>query len=286
MIRKILVPVRGDGKGDNVIAHAAALAHRNKSHLEIAHCRARPEDMLPFGVPIPAMFRKQMIRQAEELANVEEESLREELKALAVRFGLTLTDGPNGGDTATASWVEEAGKMVDVIRRHGRLADLIAVPQPDVDRNLGANSLKAALFRTGRPVLMVPNDVDPPANIGRHVTLAWNGSLESSKAVTMTLPILRTADSVTILSSGGEPVSATAEDLRAYLHAHDIASAIHRFDAAGKNVGKILLDASREVGADMLIMGAYGDSHEKETIFGGNTQHIVDRAKMPVILVH
>jgi nucleotide-binding universal stress UspA family protein len=286
MIRKILVPVRGDGKGDNVIAHAAALAHRNKSHLEIAHCRARPEDMLPFGVPLPAMFRKQMIQHAEELANVEEESLKEELKALAVKFGLTLTDGPNGGDGATASWVEEAGKMVDVIRRHGRLADLIAVPQPDVDRNLGANSLKAALFRTGRPVLMVPNDVEPPENIGRHVTLAWNGSLESSKAVTMTLPILRTADSVTILSSGGEPVSATAEDLQAYLQAHNIASAIHRFDASGKNVGKILLAASREVGADTLIMGAYGDSHEKETIFGGNTQHIVDRAKMPVILVH
>jgi nucleotide-binding universal stress UspA family protein len=133
---------------------------------------------------------------------------------------------------------------------------------------------------------MVPNDVAPPDNIGRHVTLAWNGSLESSKAVTMTLPILRTADSVTILSSGGEPVSATAEDLQAYLQAHNIASVIHRFDASGKNVGKILLAASREVGADTLIMGAYGDSHEKETIFGGNTQHIVDRAKMPVILVH
>ncbi len=68
--------------------------------------------------------------------------------------------------------------MVDVIRRHGRLADLIAVPQPDVDRNLGANSLKAALFRTGRPVLMVPNDVAPPETLGAHVTIAWNGSLE------------------------------------------------------------------------------------------------------------
>lgn len=285
MIRKILVPVRGDGKGDNVIAHAAAMAHRNNSHIEIAHCRARPQDMLPSGVPLPAMFRKQMVEQAEELANAEEENLKQQLRTLSEKLGLTLQDGLGAGDTATASWVEEIGKMVDVIRRHGRLADLIAVPQPDVDRNLGANSLKAALFRTGRPVLMVPHDVGPPDSIGSHVTVAWNGSLESSKAVTMTLPILRSADTVTILSSGGEPVSATADDLKTYLAAHDIQATVHRFEGTG-NVGKTLLSASREVGADTLIMGAYGDSHEKETIFGGNTQHIVDQSRMPVILVH
>ena len=131
----------------------------------------------------------------------------------------------------------------------------------------------------------MPNDVAPPETLGAHVTIAWNGSLESSKAVTMTLPILHGAERVTILSSGGEPVSATAADLQAYLAAHGIASQIHAFEGA-RNVGKVLLAASREVGADMLIMGAYGDSHEKETIFGGNTQHVVDKARMPVVLVH
>ncbi|SFT85312.1 universal stress protein [Sedimentitalea nanhaiensis] len=285
MIRKILVPVRGDGKGDNVLAHAAAMAHRNNSHLVITHCRARPEDLLPFGVPIPAMFRKQMVKQAEELANLEEASLKDELKALASELNLVLSDVPNGSDKATASWVEETGKQVDVIRRHGRLADVIAVAQPDVDRNLGANTLKAALFRTGRPVMMVPNKIAPPNSLGAHVSIAWNGSLESSRAVTMTLPILHSADRVTILSSGGEPKSATAEDLQGYLAAHGVTARIHRFTGSG-NVGKTLLSSSLDVGADTLIMGAYGDSHEKETIFGGNTQHIVDKAKMPVILVH
>jgi nucleotide-binding universal stress UspA family protein len=36
----------------------------------------------------------------------------------------------------------------------------------------------------------------------------------------------------------------------------------------------------------MLIMGAYGESHERETLFGGNTQTVVDRAELPVVLVH
>ena len=59
MIRKILVPVRGDGKGDNVLAHAAALAHRHGSHIQVAHARARPEDMMPYGVFIPDFLRRQ-----------------------------------------------------------------------------------------------------------------------------------------------------------------------------------------------------------------------------------
>ena len=39
-------------------------------------------------------------------------------------------------------------------------------------------------------------------------------------------------------------------------------------------------------GADLLVMGAYHDSYERETIFGGNTQAVVDEATIPVVLVH
>lgn len=284
MIRKILVPVRGDGKGDSVIAHAAVLAQNTNSHIEVTHCRARPEDMMPYGVPVPTILRKQMLEQAKAVADAEEDVLLEEFRALAKKFNLEIGSG-NGGKGPTAEWVEEAGRQVDVIRQHGRLADVIVVPKPDYDRNLGTNTLKAALFNTGRPVLMVPDNKEGPKSLGQNVTIAWNGSLESSRAVTMTLPILRSAKTVTILSSGGEPKSASAEKLQEYLRAHDIESTITRFSGSG-NVGKSLLSLSAELGADCLIMGAYGDSHERETVFGGNTQHVVDKADMPVILVH
>lgn len=284
MIRKILVPVRGDGKAESVIVYAAVLAKAAKSHIEVTHCRARPEDLMPYGVPIPKMLRKQMLEQASSIADAEEQVLKDEFEALARKAGIEIVSG-NGGDGPSAEWVEEAGRQVDVIRQHGRLADVIVVPKPDIDRNLGTNTLKAALFNTGRPVLMVPDKKDAPESLGQNVTIAWNGSLESSRAVTMTLPILRSAKSVTILSSGGEPAAASAEKLQEYLRAHEIESTISRFSGSG-NVGKTLLSLSTELGADCLIMGAYGDSHERETVFGGNTQHVVDKAVMPVILVH
>ena len=284
MIRKILAPVRGDGKGDNVVAHAAALAHRNKSHVVITHCRVRPEDFVPQGVAVSTIFRKQLMEQAKTLADVEEAALIKELNALAAKLDLSLEE-KDIGTRATAAWVEEIGKQVDVIKRHGRLADVIAVAQPDLDRNLGSNTLKAALFRTGRPVMMVPNGKPPPTSLGSHVSIAWNGSLESSRAVTMTLSLLRAADKVTILSTGGEPVSATAADLVSYLEFQGIRAEIKAIKGTG-NVGATLLSASAEAGANILVMGAYGNSHEREIVFGGNTQHVVDKATMPVVFVH
>ena len=53
-LRTILVPVRGDGKGERVLDHALAVARRFNAHIAVVHCRPRPEDMMPFGVFVPS----------------------------------------------------------------------------------------------------------------------------------------------------------------------------------------------------------------------------------------
>lgn len=285
MIRKILVPVRGDGKGDNVLAHAAAVAHLHTAHIEVVHCRPRPQDLMPYGIHIPDFLRKQLVEQSYKVADQEEAGLRAELEVLAEKLKLDAS-GNNIGNVATVSFVEEAGRQVDVIKRHGRLADMIAVAKPDRDRNLGHNTLKAALFHSGRPVLMCPPAQNAPTTLGAKVALAWNGSAEAARALSQCKSVLRGAETIWILSNGADSGPGTsADDLIAYLTLHGITATLHKFPASRK-VGEELLRASTELGADMMIMGAYGDSHERETVFGGNTQTIVDTAKIPVLLNH
>ena len=285
MIRKILVPVRGDGKGANVLAHAAALGRRTNAHLTVTHCRARPEDMLPYGVPIPRMMRDVLVKQAKEMADHEETGLREDLARQAEKLGLELSESQDF-KVPTAHFVEEAGRQVDVIKHYGRLADIIAVAQPDRQRNLGVNSLKAALFQTGRPVLMCPDVEEAPKELGRKVTIAWNGSMEASRAVALAMPVIEAASEVIILFVGKQdPFQPPPEDLQSYLRMRGIESSIVRSEGK-KNVAQGLLDQSNSLGADLLIMGAYGESHERETLFGGNTQSVVDKARMPVLMVH
>jgi nucleotide-binding universal stress UspA family protein len=283
VISKILVPVRGDGKGNDVFAHAASLATRYKAHIAVAHCRPRAEDLMPYGIAISAPLRKLLLSQSSEVANQEEDGMRKELDALAVSLGITLSDKALP-DTATAAWIEEQGRQVDVIKRHGRLADLICVAKPDVDRNLGSNTLKAALFNTGRPVMMCPPK-RPPEALCNRIAIGWNGSIQASRAVAMTSGILAQASAVTILSSGKEVDGADSESLLADLHARGVNAEIRRFKATRK-IGRDLLDNCASVGADTLIMGAYSNSHETETVFGGATQFIVDKSDMPIIFVH
>ncbi|HEY9039681.1 MAG TPA: universal stress protein [Roseovarius sp.] len=285
MIRKILVPVRGDGKGDNVLAHAAAVAHYHNAHIQIVHCRPRPEDLMPYGVPIPEFLRKQLVKQSYELADHEESALRAELEVLSEKLNLDAT-GKNIGKVASVDFVEESGRQVDVIKRYGRLADMIAVAKPERDRNLGHNTLKAALFHSGRPVLMCPDTDTPPTRMGVKVALAWNGSAEAARALSQCKSILRAAEDIWILSNGADSGRGTsADDLMAYLALHEINATLHMIPSSRK-VGAELLRASTELGADMMVMGAYGDSHERETVFGGNTQTVVDTAKIPVLLNH
>ncbi len=284
MIRKILVPVRGDGKGDNVLAHAAALAKRFGSHVQVVHCRPRPQDMLPYGIPVPSFLKEQLQEQAVELADQVAGSLRDEFDTLVKRFGLVVSEEPLQGK-ATACWVEEPGRQVEIIKRHGRLVDLIAVAQPEITGMLGVNSLKAALFHTGRPALMCPPAKTVPADLGSHIAIAWNGSTESARAVALTVGLLEDASTITILCGGEQVYGTRAEDLAAYLRARGLQPAIEGFSES-RNVGGELLRRSRAAGADLLIMGAYGDSHEKEIMFGGNTQTVIEKADLPVVLVH
>ncbi len=285
MIRKILVPVRGDGNGENVLAHAVLMARRYGAHIDVVHCRPRPEDLLPKGVPLPKFLRAQFAGQADTLADEEEGKLRRDFDRIMGDLTRRMGDAPDG-EQPTAVWIEDRGKQVDVIRRRGRLADLIVVSKPDRDTSLGTNSLMAGIFHTGRPVLMCPPRAEPPRALGATVTLAWNGSLEATRAVSGTLDILLNAESVTVLTIEARNAhGAKAEDLQEYLAVRGIEARYENLPADG-GIAQALLHRSDAIGADLMIMGAYSESHEKEAIFGGNTQLFVDQAGVPIIFVH
>ena len=279
----ITLPVRGDGKGDNVLAHAAAIAHQFGGHVQVIHCSPTPQDMMPFGVVVPNFMREQIAEVAATNAASVEADLRQEFKMLAGKLGLPER-APERGQVS-AGFIEYAGKQNNAVREYGRLSDLICVPQPDRAQKLGANTLASALFSTGRPVMMCPPQHDTPKRIGAHVAIGWNGSLEATRAVVGGLPMIRTADKVTILTTGRAVAHAGAEELVTYLAMRNIKAAVTEF-AAEANVGLNLLKECEKAGADLLVMGAYHDSYEREVLLGGNTQAVAEKSSIPVLFVH
>ena len=56
--------------------------------------------------------------------------------------------------------------------------------------------------------------------------------------------------------------------------------------STSSNIGQSILDQAAVIGADMLVLGAYGNSKNLERIAGGVTQDVIDRANMPVVFVN
>ena len=285
-LHTIMLPVRGDGKGDNVLSHAAALAKRFGARVRVVHCHPKPDDMMPYGVVIPSVLRRQIEEAAHASADTTRDQMIEEFNNLAAKFGLEIGDHVLGH--ATTRFIEYEGKQVDAVQRYGRLADLVCVAKPNPEQNLGVNTLKSALFSTGRPVMMCPDQETMNADFADHVTIGWNGSLEATRAVAMTMPLISNAKTVTILHTGDghKDEHPGADHLQRYLELRGVTAGIRLFEPKGRNVGRQLLSETRDAGAGLLIIGAYHDSYERESLFGGNSQVIVAEADFPVVMVH
>ena len=284
-IRTVLVPVRGDGKGENVLDHALAVARPFSAHIDVVHCRPRPEDMLPFGMYVPAALKKQITSSASTLANDEEGRVRALFETYRERHGIETAGHPWPTDRLSISWREETGKMPDVVGRLGRLADLVAVARPDRRANLGFNTLQSALFEAGRLVLVCPPG--QPRSVGERVAIGWNGTTEGARAVAASLPLLSLAEKVTILTGDvGEAPVLDAGALRDYLLVHGVEPDIRSFASKESAVGQSLLRLCAEIDADALLIGAYSHSLRRELVLGGVTQHIIETADLPVLMAH
>lgn len=283
MIKSILVPVRGDGMVATVLAHAAELAKQQGAQVNVVHCRAQAKDLLPQGILLNDFARKVMMEQASELANRQEDHLRGILRRLTREFG--LSEDPAAEGAVLCTFAEENGRMADVVKHAGRLTDLIVLPKPQRERNLGHSSLKAALYGAGRPVLICPGQLQPDATFAQHVAIGWNGSLPAARAVGSSLDIVHGAKRVSILTGGKvQSHGPTVDELVAYYALRGVTAEVVRFD--GKDPATELLRTCKSIGASLLIIGAYSHSHETEMLFGGNTERIVDKTDMPILMAH
>lgn len=284
-IRTILVPVRGDGKGEGVLDHAVALATPFSAHIDVIHCQSPAAELLPYSTVITAAMRQTILDAAVTASHDEAERLQRLFADYLASRKIDLLDQPPApAGRVSAAWRIVEGHQASVVAVRGRLADVIAVAQPAAG-GPGANTLEAALLETGRLVLMCP--AAAPQSVGRHVAIGWNGSAESARAVAAGLPILATAETITVFAAPeGAHDELTVGDLVRHLGWHGISVDSRTIDVPGNKVGQALLAESKAVGADVLLIGGYGHSRRRELVMGGVTRYIIEHGDLPVLMVH
>ena len=224
-----------------------------------------------------------LISPSEEVLTAQREAALRDAEADRAAAVRTVFDGWAGSLPAGvgADWIDVDGMAELVVEERGRRADWLVI-QPPARRDYGTrwHALRAALFATDRPVLVVP--AQSSADFGRGVAIAWRDDQRAAKAVLSALHCLTRAVSVFVLTGGRNAASAPP----AILAEHGVAATLHTLPSGAGAVGAALLARAHELGADMLVMGAYQHSALHELLLGGVTRHMLTHADLPVLMRH
>lgn len=199
-MKTILLPFRGDDNAHAPLELACTVAGRFGSYVEGLFVRQPPPLVSGEGITIPGDY----ITELEEEARQASERARERFAKLMADKGIPMGDVRSAADGPSAGWQDAEGFESRVVGEHGRLFDLIVVgcsSRPSAGENDAV--WEAALFDSGRPVLLAPSE--PPKTLGQTVLVAWNGSTETARTIGLGMQFLLGADRVVVLTVEGAP---------------------------------------------------------------------------------
>lgn len=143
---------------------------------------------------------------------------------------------------------------------------------------------EGVVMGAGCPVLVLPDN--PGRQLGRNVLVAWKARREASRALRDSLPLLHKANSLTLMTIGAPDESDSLAPARAFLDAHNVIADFYADPAEDATAGEVMLNRASLVGADTLVMGAYGHARLRELVFGGATRHVLGSSKIALLMSH
>jgi len=75
-------------------------------------------------------------------------------------------------------------------------------------------------------------------------------------------------------------------DLAEWLSRHGCNVKVAQYPSGGKEIGDCIIGRAKEMGADLVVMGAYGHSRLREDLFGGTTRTLIEPQDLAVLLAH
>ena len=180
----------------------------------------------------------------------------------------------------------ETGNLVATMLDYERDADMVVLGQRGEHAAWSGEMLGASVERMVRasikPCLITPEKFRPV----KHLLLAYDGSLESAKALRAGIDLaLALGAEATILTACQREHEETAAKILqdARQQAHDRGLKAHAQLTHGEAEPEILRFTD-SIGADLIIMGAYGHTRIREMIVGSVTTHVIRKATVPVLL--
>jgi nucleotide-binding universal stress UspA family protein len=264
-----------------------ALDQSNEARLEVAGQIAERFDAGIVGI-VASQFSPPLYFTSGELAqNLIDEgraSIKKRIGELEVQFREAVKNRAKH-----VEWRCAIDFPARYILREARCADIIV---SGGDRGAFSDPLvlaspKDLVMQAGRPLLIVPDSVKWLDLRG--ILVAWKDTPEARRAIADSLPMLRKAKNVTVAEipeeGGSRPAAASrVRDVVAWLSRHGVSASELVPDRNDRRATDQLDGIAADVGAGVVVAGAYGHSRFRELILGGMTQHLITQSARCVLL--
>lgn len=158
------------------------------------------------------------------------------------------------------------------------------------DADLRKRIFDGALFQTPTPILINRGQKAIAAS-PRSIVLAWDSSNEAARAARQSLDLLERAeivhvtmvDPVARMRTNGEEPGA---DIAGFLARHGVRVQVDRLSSEGKSADAIITRHAVDMGADLIVMGAYNHPRWQQSLFGGVTRRMIEECQLPLFLAH
>ena len=274
--KDLLVHMTDDDACASRLAVAVALAVRHGAHLTGVYV----EPPLPVSaypeIPVPATVLEDALA-----------AINARAQAQAMLFNTAIEQARVPGE-----WRQSRTDSVTTLNVNARYADLLIAGQRQARAGgwFDAATTEHVALASGRPLLVVPQTMRG-TQLGTRIVIGWNGAREAVRAVHDALPLLVGAEFVQVMVINpqigfGAHGAVPGADICAHLARHGVTVEAHIGIADPHLVGATLLQQATALGADLLVIGAYGHSRLRELVLGGATKHVLEHMTLPVLLAH
>lgn len=250
---------------------ALAIGRRRRSHLNFVI--SSPFQQFIATDPFGGMYlAAEQLSKAQEADEALASRLRAELEREDVPWDVIVSDGD----------------VVSTLALAAALADLAIVSIGAADRrrsftpSMMAGDLAMAV---PVPVLAIPEPCGP-LDLDAPVMVAWNGSSQAAHAIRAAVPLMTDARNVLLVTVGEAEGQVAADDALRYLSRHGIHAELRDVGRIAGTVEETLEHTARDLDVGMIVMGAFGHTRLRETIFGGVTRYLLESAPAPLLLMH
>ncbi|NVN98616.1 MAG: universal stress protein [Geobacteraceae bacterium] len=215
-------------------------------------------------------------------------------KATEAMFNLKTSGAGISAEWLYVDWSVIGVQMTEIVTLYSYYTDLLIIGQPTIESNscgVPFDMPERLGLTTGKAILIVPYTGTTNNEVDR-IMVAWKAGRESSRTLHDSLPLLKAASNINLVTVGSPDGYNSApesdiEKISSYLSRHQI-SVVHDQIQSPPSfpIGDMLLNHACEQKMDLIVMGGYAASRRGAFMLGPVARHLMNHMTVPVFMSH